>query len=101
MHGQKYRYADFVRSLRPINGNVQDRLAQLTLQNFFWHIDVAAEEGIIDAALQGRLHAMRLERNTVHMRARTHRAFLGTSISPFNTTIETVRQTKLWRAANP
>lgn len=101
LHGQKYRYADIVHLSKPINWNVQDKLGQLCKQTFFWQIEVAAEEGIIDQNLQGMLHSMRLERNTVHMRARTHRAFIGTSKALFDTSLETIRQTKVWRAANP
>lgn len=101
MQGQKYRYSDITRLSNAINWNVQDKLGQLCKQSFFWHIDVAFEEGIIDQNLQGRLHTMRLERNSVHMRARTQRAFIGTSMSLFETSLETIRQTKAWRAANP
>lgn len=68
---------------------------------FSWLIDVAAEEGIVNQKLQDRLHKMREERNTVHLRKRTHRAFLGTSRSLFRTTLDTVEQTKDWRAVNP
>ena len=101
LQGRKYGYADAINLRRPINWRVQDRLNQLWKQSFFWHIEVAQEEGIIDQQLFGSLHTMRKERNTVHMRARTHRAFVGTSKSLFDTVLNTIRQTKDWRAANP
>lgn len=101
MSGQKYQRYRFNNPQATINWGVQDKLGQLTRQTFFWHIEVAAEEGIVAGALVGKLHAMRRERNTVHMRERTYRAFLGTSKSLFDTTIETIRQTKAWRAQNP
>jgi hypothetical protein len=101
MAGQKYRYFKFNSPHSTINWNVQDKLAQLTRQSFYWHIEVAAEENIISGALATKLHTMRKERNTVHMRARTYKAFVGTSKSLFDTTIETIQRTKAWRAQNP
>jgi hypothetical protein len=103
MAGQKYRRYKFNEPRATINWNVVDKLGQLTRQSFFWHIEVALEEGIIDQKLHGWLQKMRNERNTVHMRARasTQKAFIGTSRSLFDTTLEAVRQTKAWRAANP
>lgn len=100
MRGQKYRRYKFNRPRAIINWAVQDKLGQLTRQTFYWHIAVATEEDVIDAGLSSRLDTMRRERNTVHMRSRTHRAFLGTSKALFDTTLETIRQTKEWRAGN-
>lgn len=103
MTGQKYLLYQFGNPKATINWGVVDKLGQLTRQSFYWHIEVAFEENIIDQQLHGWLQKMRKERNTVHMRARagTQKAFIGTSKSLFDTTIETVRQTKAWRAANP
>ena len=101
MRGQKHRYVDFLNLQRPINWQVQNRLARLMKQSFFWHIEVAREEQIISAQLRLDLDDMRQERNTVHMRARTHKAFVGTSKNLFDTVLSTIRQTKAWRAANP
>jgi len=101
MKGAKYRFKDISNLRSNINWNVQDKLAMISKQTFFWNIDVAKEEGMIDQSLQAGLHRMRLERNTVHVRARTHKAFVGTSKTLFNTTLATIKQTKAWRAANP
>jgi hypothetical protein len=101
MAGQKYRFFKFGNPKSTINWAVQDKLGQLTRQSFFWHIEVAEEEAIIDGALATRLHTMRKERNTVHMRARTYKAFVGTSKSLFDTTIDTIQRTKTWRNQNP
>ena len=101
MAGQKYRFFKFGDPKATINWAVQDKLGQLTRQSFFWHIEVAEEEAIIDGALATRLHTMRKERNTVHMRARTYKAFVGTSKALFDTTIETIQRTKAWRNQNP
>ena len=98
MRGQKYKYADPINLRRTINWSVQDILAQVSRQSFFWRIEVASEEGIIDQRLKDRLHWTRKERNTVHKTAKTHKAFLGTSKSLFDTVLETLRQTKDWRA---
>jgi hypothetical protein len=101
MTGKKYCYADPTKSRGKIKWQVQNKLEKLNKQSFFWHIEVAFEEKMIDDALYESLHKMRKERNTVHIRARTHKAFLGTSKFLFNTVLETIRQTKAWRAANP
>ncbi len=101
MQGQKHHYRDPNALQGHINWQVQDRLGQLSKQSFFWHIEVAREERIINQELQGNLHTMRKERNTVHMRARTYRAFVGTSKSLFDTVLDTIQQTKAWRTANP
>ena len=101
MCGQKYKYTYVTNSKKRIDWQVQDLLAKVTRQNFFWRIEVASEEGIIDQQLQNCLHSMRMERNTVHKTARTHRAFLGTSKTLFNTVLETIQQTKNWRARHP
>ena len=99
--GQKYRYADTANSRRPINWTVQNKLSQMMKQSFHWHIEIAEEEGIVSAPLAARLHAMRRERNTIHLRARTHQAFLGTSKSLFGIVTDTIAATKAWRTANP
>lgn len=101
MNGQKYQFKDIQNMRGNINWQVQDQLAQLSKQTFFWHIDIARDEGMIDQSLQSRLHNMRRERNTVHVRARTHKAFVGTSKALFDTTLKAIQQTKAWRAANP
>ena len=101
MAGQKYRFFKFGDPNATINWGVQNKLRKLTRQSFYWHIEVAEEEAIIGAALAAKLHAMREERNTVHMRARTYKAFVGTSRSLFDTTIETIQRTKVWRNQNP
>lgn len=101
MTGQKYRFIDLNNLRRPIDWRVQNKLEKLTKQSFFWHIEVAFEENWINDALYKSLHKMRRERNTVHMRERTHKAFLMTSKNLFDTVLETIRQTKAWRAANP
>lgn len=101
MHGQKHRYKDTVHHRYPINWNVQDKLRQLTKQSFHWHIDVAQDEQVISLPLASSLHRMRQARNTIHARARTYKAYLGTSHALFQTVLDTVSETKRWRAANP
>ncbi|WP_146190573.1 hypothetical protein [Marinicauda salina] len=100
MSGEKYKFRDCRNLKKPINWKVKDKLNQLSRQSFFWHIEIAKDEGIIDEAIQSRLHSMRKERNTVHMRARTYKAFIGTSKSLFNTTIDTINHIKIWHRRN-
>lgn len=99
--GQKYRYGDTAHLARPINWQVQSKLTQLRKQSFHWHIEVAEEENIVTAAVARKLHAMRTERNTIHLRERTYRAFVGTSRTLFETTMEVIAATRAWRAAHP
>lgn len=101
MRGAKHKLFDFNKPKAIINWQVANKLNKLTRQSFYWHIEVAEEEGIIDATLSRQLHAMREERNTVHMRARTYKAFLSTSKSLFKTTLILIKQTKDWRKLNP
>lgn len=102
MQGQKYNFYNFNRTDATINWNVQNKLRQISRQSFYWHIAVAFEESIINQPLYDSLDVMRKERNTVHMRARARgrAAYLGTSQRLFDTTLQTVEQTKSWRAAN-
>ena len=101
MGGQKHKYSDFRNSKGKINWNVKNTLNKLSRQSFFWHIEVGFDEGIVDQGLCDRLHSMRKERNTVHIRSRTNQAFVGTSKRLFDTVLQTVNQTKQWRACNP
>ena len=101
MNGTKYQYRDTVNLNNGINWNVQDKLRQLTKQSFHWHIEVAQEELIISAAAAARLHGMRRERNTIHLRERTYRAFIGTSKTLFGTANEVITATKAWKQAHP
>lgn len=100
MRGQKYKYENISLNRKPINWK-RGVSAGLKYRNFFWYIGVSEDEGIIDAPLAKRLHDLRLERNTVHTRARTYRAYLGTSKNAFQVLLDTVDQTKAWKRANP
>lgn len=79
----------------------QNPSARSSRTTFDQLIEDAAEIGIVDQKLRHRLHRMRDERNTVHLRKRTYKAFLGTSRYLFLITQETIKQTKAWRGANP
>lgn len=88
---------------RDINWRVGNVLNKLRRQNFYWHIEVAFEEQIIDLKLQEKLHKLRKLRNTVHLgkRSRTPKAFITTSKNAFETVVATINQTKFWRDRNP
>lgn len=99
--GQKHRYKDIHRLRNRINWNVADVLTKISRQPFYWLIEVAIEENIVSIKLGHRLHVMRKSRNTVHLRARNQRAFIGTSRALFQTVIDTCQETSHWIAVNP
>lgn len=76
-------------------------VAKLSKQPFYWQIGVAEEEGIVTPALATRLNTLRVERNTVHLRTRTYRAYIGTSLSAFGVLTDTIQQTRDWRNGHP
>jgi hypothetical protein len=95
MAGQKWGYEDTWHLTRPIPWNAQTGETTRHL-SLYWYIDVAHEEGIINDALKRRLHALRLERNSVHLRTRTRKAFLSVSKSAFETLLATTDQVRAW-----
>jgi hypothetical protein len=100
MRGQKHKYSNISKSKCPIDwSNGISR--GLKGRNFFWYIGVSEEEGVIDSPLAKRLHDLRLERNTVHLKSRTYKAFIGTSKSAYGVLLDTVSQTQAWKHANP
>ena len=101
LQSQKYQYKDIHRLRQPINWKVKNILNQISKQSFYWLIEVAIEENIVSADLGSRLHSMRKSRNTVHLRARNQRAFIGTSRTLFQTVIDTCQETAHWVAVNP
>jgi hypothetical protein len=98
--GNKYKFRDTRTLTKPIPW-ARGIHAQFKELPFYWRIVVAAEEVIIDAPLADKLHNLRLERNTVHLHSRTHRAYLRTSRDAFSVLTETIQQTRTWRNANP
>lgn len=100
LNGRKYQFNDTQRLARPINWNVSNTLNQLKRRSFYWMIEVSAEERIISTTLAQHLHAMRQLRNTVHLRERNQRAFLGTSKTLFKTVLDCCAETQAWKSAN-
>ncbi len=94
----KYKFNDTARLREPIDWSEPDKNKVLGKRSFHWIIEVAEEEGIIKPDLAIKLHDLRKERNTVHLRARTYQAFLGTSKRIYAVLRDTVEQTKVWRA---
>lgn len=101
MNGNRHKYIDVKKLQRTINWSVKDIQAQVTRQTFYWHISVAEEENMISASTIKRLDSLRQERNTVHMAARTFKAYLGRSHSAFETLHKVIREAKAWKAAHP
>jgi hypothetical protein len=98
--GKKHQFEDTKNLKRPIMW-VRGIDATAAKQSFHWHIEVAQEETIVDAALAQRLHTLRKARNTVHVKARTYQAFLGVSREAYQTLLYTTDQTRTWRHRHP
>lgn len=98
MKGKRFAFSDTVKLQGAINWNIQDRLPELKKRSFYWNIEVSSEEDIISQKTTKKLHAMRKERNTVHLRERTYHAYIGTSKSLFHTVMTVISDTKAWRS---
>ena len=101
MHGTKYHYNDTTNHRNQITWRAGREAQELEKRSFHWIITVAVEEGIIDSHLGRALHKLRKARNTVHLRTRTYKAFIGTSRAVFGVLGRTIDQTRTWKAANP
>lgn len=101
MRGSKYKYNDTARLLHSIQWWPSSIDTELSKRSFHWLIVVSEEEAIIDKALAVQLHRLRRARNTVHMQARTHKAFLGTSKAVYRVMNETIELTKAWKKKHP
>lgn len=99
--GSRYKFKDVKQLQRPINWGVKDIQGQVTRQTFYWQIAVAEEESMISESLVKRLDALRQDRNTVHMAARTFKAYLGRSHAAFETLHKAITEAKAWKTANP
>ncbi len=98
--GAKFRVNDTVRLRDPIAWNRGNIDLELPKRSFHWLIEVAAEEQMISAKLAKNLHGLRKERNTIHVRTRTYKAYIGTSKHLFTVLHDTIEETKAWRAAH-
>ena len=100
MKGQKYRFVDtahMTNSIRWSTG-IDNNLAK---QSFHWQINVAEDEGIVARPLPDRLHGLRKERNSVHLRLRTQKTYLGASMNAYQVLLDTVEQTRTWKHTHP
>jgi len=99
--GARYKFKDVKKLKCPINWSVKDIQKQVARQIFYWQIAVAEEENMISISTAKRLDSLRLDRNTVHMAARTSRAYIGRSHTAFETLNIAITEAKAWKAANP
>jgi hypothetical protein len=100
MKGQKHLFSDTTNLRYPIDWKT-DVDSTLDRQSFYWQIEIAADENIVDANLATRLHTLRKDRNTVHLRARTYQAFINVSREAYQTFLDAVDQTRTWRRRHP
>lgn len=104
MSGALHLWQDPVGKTKPINWNVTSPDRQLSKQSMWWLIKVSQDSHIITAQLETELQWLREQRNTVHLRARASlgpTAFLNQSKRAFEATVNTVAQSKAWKAAHP
>jgi hypothetical protein len=101
--GTAHRWSDPDRQTHPITWAVPQVDRTLARQTLWWLVRIAHEFRIINAGLERELQWLREQRNTVHLRARAAigpTAFLNQSKRAFEITTESIRQTKLWKAAH-
>lgn len=100
MIGTKHRFSNTATLSNPISwtSGIEQNLKR---QSFHWQINVAGDENIITTPLRDRLHVLRRDRNMVHLKIRTYRAFLGASMSAFQVLLDTVDQTRTWKNGHP
>jgi hypothetical protein len=99
--GSKYLYSDVVNLRHPITWTASNTSSKIKERNLKWFIEVAFEEGIIDLNLYNNLEWLRKQRNAVHLRSRTFKAYLGKSRYAFNYMKDLFVQTQKWKAKHP
>jgi hypothetical protein len=102
--GTAYRWSDPDHQNHPITWHAPQLERTLARQTLWWLVRISHEFRIINLGLERELQWLREQRNTVHLRARAAigpTAFLNQSRRAFEITTESIRQTKLWRAAHP
>jgi hypothetical protein len=100
-NGNCYRYHDFRKLASPLDWSPAKRKWTLENRPLAWLIAVAREEQIINQILYEGLEWMRKQRNTVHVRAHTHQAYLTMSHSAFQHMASLFKQTQEWKRRHP
>lgn len=101
--GDSHLWKDPDKRTRPLDWTRAAPDAVLKKQTLWWLVVVARDLGIIKPALAKQLDRLREERNAVHIKQRVALggpAYLAESKQAFALVGETVRQTKLWKAAH-
>jgi hypothetical protein len=96
--GEKHKFSNTAKLTNPIKWSTGNKLPQLKNRSFHWLIEVAEDEKIVLPANAKRLHELRKNRNVVHVRARTYKAYLGTSKKFYRVLSDTLDQTKAWKS---
>ncbi|WP_157651619.1 hypothetical protein [Burkholderia ubonensis] len=94
----------YTRGSAPLVWNAADPGETVAYTTFEWRVKVAHESGIIDALLSRQLNGIRTRRNTVHLTAKVMAGavyYAGLAKRSHEAMHETIRQTKVWVAANP
>lgn len=106
MGGSAYLFMDPPRNTRalrtPLTAANADR--ELRRRSFYWLIEVAKDEGIIEGAAAKMLHRLRRDRNSVHLlehAAHGQRYYLDKGRAVKQTLNQTIEDTKAWRATHP
>lgn len=102
--GDSWLFCDPSAHKKRINWKVQSIDNQVGRQSFCWLVDVSAQFGIVSLGLVPRLHDMRRERNTVHLRQHSaigKIAYTNQSKKAFETATECIAATKAWKNARP
>lgn len=103
MTGQQRNFFDLKKN-KPLYWNTANPLATINKTTFEWRINVAEEEGIINATLATNLNSIRTHRNTVHLTQKVMSGssyYVGLAKKSYTTLHELINQTRQWVANNP
>ena len=97
--GDAYKWNDPHKRREPLIWDPANPERVMAKRSMWWLIEIARSFNVVNTTLQTDLQWLREQRNTVHLRARAAlgpTAFLNQSKRAFQTTTQTIAQTKNW-----
>lgn len=103
-NGQQYKFSNAHRTKRIYWNRVNDIRKKVRSLPFWWRIEVAGEEGIIEPRSVIGLNKLKNRRNTVHLSEKIRQGvkyYIGLSSSAYNVCDRVIDQTRRWKQTNP